>query len=52
MKTKKNNFDLTGKIALVTGSGGGIGKGIALALANSGSDIVIVDINKETANQT
>ncbi|MDJ1480202.1 SDR family oxidoreductase [Cytophagaceae bacterium YF14B1] len=33
-------FDLTGKIALVTGCDKGIGKGIAIALAESGADII------------
>ncbi|MFC2008882.1 glucose 1-dehydrogenase [Chloroflexota bacterium] len=34
-------FDLTGKVAIVTGGNGGIGEGIALGLANAGSSIVI-----------
>jgi len=34
-------FDLTGKIALVTGSSRGIGRGIALAFAKQGADVVI-----------
>lgn len=33
-------FDLTGKIALVTGCNKGIGKGMALGLAESGADII------------
>jgi 2-deoxy-D-gluconate 3-dehydrogenase len=33
-------FDLTGKIALVTGCNKGIGQGIALGLAEAGADIV------------
>lgn len=33
-------FDLTGKLALVTGAGRGIGSGIAVALAQAGADIV------------
>lgn len=40
------------RVALVTGSGQGIGRAIALALAESGHDIVIVDINEETARET
>ena len=37
-------FNLTGKIALITGSARGIGKGIALAFADCGADIVINDL--------
>ncbi|HXP95750.1 MAG TPA: 2-dehydro-3-deoxy-D-gluconate 5-dehydrogenase KduD [Telmatospirillum sp.] len=35
-------FDLTGKVAIVTGANGGIGQGIAVALANAGADIAAV----------
>ena len=34
-------FDLTGKVALVTGGNGGIGFGMVEALAQSGADVVI-----------
>lgn len=33
-------FDLTGRVALVTGANTGLGQGIALALAEAGADIV------------
>ncbi len=36
-----NLFDLTGKVAIVTGGHGGIGKAQALALADAGADIAI-----------
>ncbi len=42
-------FDLSGKVALVTGGNGGIGLGMADALAQSGADIVIWGTN-ETKN--
>jgi len=34
-------FDLTGKVALVTGGNGGIGFGMVEAMAQAGADIVI-----------
>jgi len=39
-------FDLTGKVALVTGGNGGIGLGMAEALAQSGADVVIWGLNE------
>lgn len=35
-----NSFDLTGKVAIVTGAGTGLGQGMAIALAEAGADIV------------
>jgi glucose 1-dehydrogenase len=40
---------LEGKVAIVTGAGGGIGKGIVLRLAEEGADVVLVDLNQEVA---
>ena len=37
---------LTGKIALVTGGGRGIGRGIALALAQAGADVAIAEVDR------
>ena len=34
-------FDLTGKVAFVTGASGGLGAGMALALAEAGADVVV-----------
>jgi NAD(P)-dependent dehydrogenase (short-subunit alcohol dehydrogenase family) len=45
-------FDITGKKALVTGSGAGIGRALALTLAENGTDVAIVDINAEVAERT
>ena len=43
----KNMFDLTGKVALVTGASYGIGFSIATALADAGATIVFNDIKQE-----
>ena len=39
-------YDLSGKVALITGAGGrhGIGRSIALRLADEGADVVVTDI--------
>jgi len=45
-------FDLTGKIALVTGSGQSVGSGIARSLAAQGATIAVNDIVEERAAAT
>jgi len=40
-------FNLSGKVALITGGNGGIGLGMAEALAQAGSDVVIWGTNPE-----
>ena len=42
---------LTGKSAVVTGGGDGIGRSIALTLAREGASVAIPDINKESAER-
>ncbi len=43
---------LSGKVAIVTGAGQGIGKAVALRLAGEGADIVVAEINRETTDAT
>jgi len=40
-----DDFKLTGKVAIVTGSRTGLGQGMAFGLAEAGADIVGVDLN-------
>src|ERR1700730_231813 len=40
-------FDLTGRVAVVTGGNGGLGRGIALGLAQAGASIAIHARNPE-----
>lgn len=39
-----NPFDLSGKVAIVTGCSGGLGQGIVVGLAKAGCDVVGVDL--------
>ncbi len=43
-------FDLSGKVAIVTGGNGGIGLGMARGLAEAGADIAIVGRNEAKSN--
>ncbi len=45
-------FDLSGRVALVTGAGMGIGQGIALRLAQAGAAVLATDIDEAAARTT
>jgi 15-hydroxyprostaglandin dehydrogenase (NAD) len=45
-------MEITGKVALVSGAGSGIGRASALALAREGAHLVVVDIDVPAAEQT
>lgn len=45
-------YDMQGRVAVVTGSGGGIGRAIALRLASEGCDIGVFDIGEAAARET
>ncbi len=51
MSTTINSFDLTGKVALVTGASYGIGYAIAKAMAGCGATIVFNDIKQELVDK-
>jgi NAD(P)-dependent dehydrogenase (short-subunit alcohol dehydrogenase family) len=46
-----SDMDLTGKVALVTGGGGGIGRSVALCMADMGADIAVIEAIPERCEQ-
>ncbi|GAX89785.1 SDR family oxidoreductase [Effusibacillus lacus] len=47
----KELFDLTGKVAIVTGGGRGLGEQIAVGLAEAGADVVVCSRKKEACDE-
>ncbi len=46
------NFGIEGKVALITGAGGGLGGAIALSLAREGARVVVADVHQPSAQRT
>ncbi|MFP6643868.1 MAG: SDR family NAD(P)-dependent oxidoreductase [Candidatus Latescibacterota bacterium] len=45
-------FDLTGRVALVSGAAQGIGRAMSLGFAEVGADLMLADLNEEGAQRT
>ena len=45
-------YDFSGKVALVTGAAGGIGRAAALGFARAGASVVVADVNDAGGNET
>src|SRR4029079_5793502 len=52
MTDPRDSFDLTGRVAVITGAGSGIGAASARMLAGVGATVVCADINVERAGET
>jgi NAD(P)-dependent dehydrogenase (short-subunit alcohol dehydrogenase family) len=45
-------FDLTGRVALVSGTGRGMGRAMALAFAEAGADLLLTDLDAQSLQRT
>jgi NAD(P)-dependent dehydrogenase (short-subunit alcohol dehydrogenase family) len=45
-------FDLSGRIALISGAASGLGRAMSLALAGAGADVMLADLNSDGARET
>jgi NAD(P)-dependent dehydrogenase (short-subunit alcohol dehydrogenase family) len=45
-------FDLSGKVAVVSGAASGMGRAMSIALAEAGADVLLVDIDEEGMSRT
>ena len=46
------NYEMDGKVAIVTGASGGIGRATALSFAESGASVVVSDVQEDKGEQT
>ncbi|MBP7136888.1 MAG: SDR family NAD(P)-dependent oxidoreductase, partial [Sphingomonadaceae bacterium] len=45
-------YEFDGKVALVTGASGGIGRATAIGFAKSGAVVLVADVNADGGNET
>ena len=50
--TLNGNGNFTGKVAFVTGAGGGIGRATALAFAREGANVAVTDVSEQNLQET
>jgi NAD(P)-dependent dehydrogenase (short-subunit alcohol dehydrogenase family) len=50
--TLSSLFDLTGRVALVSGAASGMGRAMSMALAGAGADLMLADLNAEGVRST
>ena len=52
LRAMSHDFDLTGRVALVTGSTRGLGRSIAMALGRAGANVALNYMNDEATAHT